>query len=153
MRIIGLFLICIVLISCRSGIRTGADLSQSDIDFIKNIGLLDNGEDIILFESHSGSSGIRTNGNFFTKERIATYWIDDNDSNKTKIDYVYYWNIDTITITDFSQDWSLASYLEIKTKTERYLKVHVSQEKEENFLFFEKAIEQWRKNRNNSSIN
>lgn len=144
-------LIIIFSTSCNSGITDGNDLSKSDIELIKKIGILDDGENIILFESHSGQfNGIKSSGNFISNKRLASYWIDEKDSSKTSINYAFYSDIDTIIKTDLSDDWSLSSYLTIKTNKGEQFKLHIGQGENECSYFFNTAISKWENAQNGS---
>lgn len=67
----------LVVTSCDRKLETGNDLSNQNKDFIKSLGVLDDKENIILFDSQGGGfNGLKTSGNFFTDRRIASYWID-----------------------------------------------------------------------------
>ncbi|MCZ8023554.1 MAG: hypothetical protein O9294_17455, partial [Cytophagales bacterium] len=69
-----------ILLSCDHSTRNGTELSQADRDYIKGLGLLDDNENIILFD---GQSDFKTSGNFFSDKRIASYWIDKRDKSKS----------------------------------------------------------------------
>lgn len=131
--------------SACSGIQTGAELTDADIAYIKGLGLLDNQEKIILFETHSGwFGGKRISGNYFTDKRIAGYWIDKSNK-KRDINSAFYNEIDTITTTDLSSSLTMASYLIIKKTDGQEFKVFISPSRSETSLFFSRAISEWKK--------
>jgi hypothetical protein len=73
-----------VISSCDKDLDTGGDLSKQDKEYIKGLGILDDEERIILFDSQGGGfNGRKTSGNFFTDKRIASYWIDKRDTTKS----------------------------------------------------------------------
>jgi hypothetical protein len=85
-RILKLILLSVGLIvsSCGGDPETSDDLSKQDKEFIKKLGILDDQENIILFDSQGGGfNALKTSGNFFTDRRIASYWIDSRDTTKT----------------------------------------------------------------------
>ena len=140
----------VLLLAC-SKIKTGASLSASDINHIKTLGILNNEEKIILFETHAGLfNSIETSGSYFTDQRIASYWIDNRDKSKTTINTAYYSEIDTITTLDLSQDLTAASYLAIKKKNGQTFNVFISPSQEETTLFFNKAIALWQQHKRKS---
>ena len=130
--------------SCDRKLETGNDLSNQDKDFIKSLGVLDDKENIILFDSQGGgSNGLKTSGNFFTDRRIASYWIDNRDSTRTSIDYAFYTDIDTIWRYPKFKSLTLASYLEVHRRDGTKFKVYVSADSVRTWEFFNKALEQW----------
>jgi hypothetical protein len=108
-----------ILLSCNHIARNGTELSEADRDYIKGLGLLDDNEHVILFDSQSD---LRTSGNFFSDKRIASYWIDKRDKAKSSFDFGLYSKIDTILTKDLSRALTYASYLEVESMTERLLR-------------------------------
>src|SRR5687768_17340732 len=99
-----------ILLACGHNARNGTELSQAERDYIKGLGLLDDNENIILFD---GQSDLKTSGNFFTDKRIASYWIDNRNKAKSSVDFGLYSEIDTILTTDLSRSLTYASYLQV----------------------------------------
>ena len=147
-----LFVIIISLFSCGDTIKKGNQLTQDDLKYIKSLGILDEGEEILLFDSQGGLGGKRNSGNFITKKRLATYWIDEHDIQNNVVESAFYPEIDTIITKDLSKSVTYASYLEIRTKDTRNFRVNVDGEKAELEKFFNLANELWRKNRNDSTL-
>src|SRR5688572_24142001 len=134
-----------ILMSCDYGPRTGAELSQADRDHIKGLALLDEGENIILFDRQSD---FKTSGNFITDKRLASYWIDKRDETQTSVDFGLYSEIDTILTKDLSRALTYASYLEVVKNDGKTFKVYIDGDSTEVRTFFDRAISEWR-SRNN----
>ncbi|HYI76887.1 MAG TPA: hypothetical protein VEW65_04655 [Chryseolinea sp.] len=130
-----------IVMSCDYGTRTGAELSQADRDHIKGLGLLDEGENIILFDRQSD---FKTSGNFITDQRLASYWIDKRDETQTSVDFGLYSEIDTILTKDLSRALTYASYLEVVKNDGKIFKVYVDGDSTEVRTFFDRAISEWR---------
>ena len=134
----------LVATSCDGKLQTGDDLSNWEKDFIRNLGVLDAKESIILFDSQSGGfNEVKSSGNFFTDKRIASYWIDNRDSAKTTVNYAFYTEIDTIRRYPKFKSLTLASYLEIHRRDGTKFKVYISADSVRTWEFFNKALEQW----------
>jgi len=138
-----LVVVGLVVSSCDKDLDTGDDLSKEDREFIKGLGILDNDESIILFDSQGGGfNDLKTSGNFFSDKRIASYWIDKRDTTKTSIDYAFYADIDTIwRYPKFSLTY--ASYLEVHRRNGTKFKVYVSSDSTRTWDFFNKALQEW----------
>jgi hypothetical protein len=134
-----------ILLSCDHSTRNGTELSQADRDYIKGLGLLDDNENIILFD---GQSDFKTSGNFFSDKRIASYWIDKRDKSKSSVDFGLYSEIDTILTKDLSRALTYASYMEVVKHDGKTFKVYVDGDSTEIRTFFEQAISEWRTKNN-----
>ncbi|MEI7979983.1 MAG: hypothetical protein WCI53_14130, partial [Bacteroidota bacterium] len=110
--------------SCGSAIKKGDQLSSEDLKYIRSLGILDEGEKILLFDSQGALGGKRTSGNFITEKRLATYWIDDHDIKLNVVESAFYPDIDTIITKDQSKSATYASYLEVRTKDKRNFQVN-----------------------------
>lgn len=149
---LSLLLIIMSFYSCGDAIKKGDQLTQEDFKYIKSLGILDEEEEILLFDSQGGLGGKRNSGNFITKKRLATYWIDEHDIQNNVVESAFYTEIDTIITKDLSKSATYASFLEIRTKDTRNFRVNVDGEKAELEKFFNLANELWRKNRNDSTL-
>jgi hypothetical protein len=134
-----------ILLSCNHIARNGTELSEADRDYIKGLGLLDDNEHVILFDSQSD---LRTSGNFFSDKRIASYWIDKRDKAKSSFDFGLYSKIDTILTKDLSRALTYASYLEVVKHDGKTFKVYVDGDSAEVRAFFDRAILEWRSKNN-----
>jgi hypothetical protein len=139
-----LIVLGLVITSCGKDVETGDDLSKQDKEFIKKLGILENDENIILFDSQGGGfNGLKTSGNFFTDKRIASYWIDTNDTSKTSIDYAFYPDIDTLRRYPKFKSLTYASYLEVHKRNGKIFKAYVSADSAGTWEFFNRALEEW----------
>ena len=94
-------IIFISLNSCDGGIKSETELTQSDLNYLEKIGLKNEDEKIILFDSQIDNE---TSGNLITDKRLASYWID-KDKNINKLNFAYYNEIDTLITKDLSKSF------------------------------------------------
>lgn len=123
-----------LLVSCNH-IESGETLSQEEVDYVKRLNLLDDGENIIAFYSEYNIKGA---GNFFTDRRLAAYWIDDRYAEKNDTVFAYYEDIvqiDTVYIAALTY----TSYLLVTRRNGTKFKVCVDGEKQDVKWFFERA--------------
>jgi len=152
-KVMAILTLMIIASSC-NGIQSGENLTESNKEYIRGLGLLDSKEDILLFETHSGKliNSFQTSGNFISDKRLASYWIDENNPYKTTIDFAYYNYIDTLILTDLSENWPSASYLTIKKKDGQEFKLYISGSSSEINDFFNQSINMWTKNKNGNGL-
>jgi len=132
--------------SCQYGLKNGEEISNEDKEFIRELGILDADEDIILINSQSGSSDeLKQAANFYSTKRLASYWLDENNDAKTLINSAYFHEIDTILLTDLSKDWANTSYLRILKKDSTEFNVYVDGDSITTWTFFNGAIKAWKK--------
>jgi hypothetical protein len=142
-----------IFVSCNSKTKTSISLSKTDIAYIKNLGILENNETIILFDTQGAFGNVKVSGNFFTEKRIASYWIDKNDTCKNDIYFAYYSDIDTITATFLTTSLTYTSYLEVQKNNGQKFKVFVDADSAETSDFFNCAIAEWIKNKKKYNTN
>lgn len=130
-----------ILLSCDHSARNGTELSEADRDYLKGLGLLEDNENVILFDRQSD---FETSGNFFSDRRIASYWIDKRDETKSSVDFGLYSEIDTILAKDLSHSLTYASFLEVVKHDGKTFKVYVDGDSNEVRTFFNRAISAWR---------
>jgi hypothetical protein len=142
------FTVGLIVSSCGGDLKTGEDLSKRDKEFIRELGILDGEENIILFDSQGGGfNGLKTSGNFITDKRIASYWIDSRDTTKTSVDYAFYADIDTIWRYPKFKSLTYASYLEVYRRDGTTFKVYIDADSTRTWDFFNRALQEWnRKN-------
>jgi len=131
----------LLLISCDTGIKKGSELTQTDLNYIKQIGLKDENEKIILFVSQLDN---QTSGNLITDKRLASYWID-KEKKINKVNSAFYNEIDTLLIKDLSNSLTYASFIKVIKKDKTEFKVYVDDNTKKTKDFFEKAISEWKK--------
>ncbi len=131
----------ILFIACNK-ITTGDNLTKSDIQRIKELGILNEDEKIIKFYSDYKNN---VAGNFFTDKRIASYWQDENNKKRNKINSVYYQDVKRIdTVTYAGATYS--PYLMVICKDSTTFKVYFDGEKSEIQKTFKEVISMWKSN-------
>lgn len=143
-----LFFTLLSLFSCHSKTQEGKDLDGAKIEFIKSLGLLNEDETIVLFESHGGFKSKENNGNFITNKRLASYWIEEDHLDESSIKFAFYSQIDTIVLVDLSKSLTYSSYLNIATKSEGNFKLYIGLDQKDCALFYAEALKQWQLNKN-----
>ncbi len=142
MKYIFIFFIAI-LVSCNR-IESGDKLSKSDISHIENLYNLDESETIINFYSEFKNS---VAGNFYTEQRIASYWIDEEDESKNEINSAYYTeriHIDTVIYAGATY----SPYLKITKGDSSSFKVSFDGEKTELRKIFNDVLSRWNNSKN-----
>ncbi|WP_430896730.1 MULTISPECIES: hypothetical protein [unclassified Paraflavitalea] len=138
------FLIPILLILCSIGcgnkIETADTLSKNDIDRLRSLKLLDQNERLFQFYSEFKNS---VAGNFYTDKRIASYWLDEHDQSKNKIQFAFYRDIAKID-TIYYAGATYSPYMSIERNNGSSFKVSVNGTKDEISHFFNEAIYKWR---------
>jgi len=138
-----LLLCSILVVSCGMD-KDESSLNAKDISYIQQLGVLDSGETIELFESNGGLEGIKQSGNFITKKRIASYWIEDDSR---KIESAFFEEIDSMKLTDLVTKLTYASYLTVYKSDGHQFNVYVDADSARTYQFYEHALENWEKNR------
>ncbi|NOQ70940.1 MAG: hypothetical protein GQ574_03000 [Crocinitomix sp.] len=127
--------------SCGSKMREGNEITATELHYIQELGLLDEGETIILFDSQSS---FEVSGNFFTNKRMASYWQNDKP-HEDHATFAYYQSIDTIILIDRVKDLSYASYLEVHVNDSSLFNVNVDADSVATYDFYNQALAQWKK--------
>ncbi len=141
-------LILLLLISCNK-IENSKTLDKKDIEYIKSLGLLKEDETIYGFYSQFK---ISVAGNFFTNQRIASYWIDKRNSKRNIVKFAYYNEIIKID-TVYNVGVTYSPYLLVTKANDSTFNVCVDGEKEEIKAFYEGVIREWKKRNNQNNIN
>jgi len=139
-KYINITFILLLLISCNK-IENSKTLDKKDIEYIKSLGLLEDDETIYGFYSEFKNS---VAGNFFTNQRLASYWIDERDSNKNKVRFAYYNEIKKID-TVYNVGVTYSPYLFVTKTNDSTFNVCVDGKKEEINAFYEGVIREWKK--------
>jgi len=129
------------LVSCDSGIKKGNELSKEDLKYIRELGLINENEQIILFSSQGGN---RMSGNFISEKRLASYWTENRKENN-QINSAKYIEIDTLITKNLSDALTYASYIKVIKKDSSEFKVYVDDNAEKTNEFFERAMSEWKK--------
>jgi hypothetical protein len=130
-----------LFVSC-SHIHNGKELSSREIQQIKEIGLLNPQEKIYQFYSNAPFN--KTNaGNFYSTERIAHYWLDDN-KRKTQVNFAYYRDIKRITTTYNPHGDFVIPFITVIKKDSTQFNVYVEGDKSDVKFFFDSCFLHWR---------
>ena len=132
--------ILLLLISCNK-IENSKTLDKKDIEYIKNLGLLEEDETIYGFYSQFKNS---VAGNFFTNRRIAAYWIDKRNSKRNIVKFTYYNEIRKID-TVYKVGVTYSPYMLVTMFNDSTFNVYVNEDKKEIRAFFEGTIREWKK--------
>ena len=130
-----------LLSSCGFNDTNETTIGEKEIDFITSLGLLEQDEQIEMFESNAGFKGYKQSGNLITDKRLASYWIEDNTE---EIDFAYYSTIDSLVEVDLVSKLTYASYLEVYKADGTTFKVYIDADSTRTYNFFNKAMENWR---------
>lgn len=137
MKYIFIFFIAI-LVSCNR-IENGNKLSKSDITRIENLYNLDKSETIINFYSEFKNS---VAGNFYTEQRIASYWIDVEDGAKNEINSAFFSEITQIDTVIYAGA-TYSPYLKITKANNSSFKVCFDGEKTKLRKIFNDVLNYW----------
>ncbi|WP_151088351.1 hypothetical protein [Hymenobacter baengnokdamensis] len=129
------------LFSCNK-VYEGEQLSPKTSQRLQRLGLLNPGEKIYQFYSNAPNKAAGA-GNFYTSERIAQYWLDD-DKQKTQLSFAYYKDITRIDTTYLDKTLTYISYMVITRKDGSQFQVYVGGNKLVVSAFFEHSIAHWK---------
>ena len=133
------FILALFLLSCNS-IQRGAELSKADINRMKALKILDEGESVFKFYSEDRK---QTAGNFFTNKRIATYWIDPRDKSKDEVFSAFYSEVKSLD-TVYYAGATYSPYVLVTKNDGTRFKVCADGKKQDIKAFFEDLIMQWK---------
>ena len=129
------------LLSCSNEkIETGNTLDKQTVSLIKSLGLLDKNEQIIKYYSNFEKDKA---GSFFTNKRVAHYWLDMHDRNKSDSTFALYNDIISID-TVYEVPDTFSPYMEMTLKDSTTFRAYVGGTKNEIKSFFEDAIATWK---------
>ncbi|REH00051.1 hypothetical protein [Flavobacterium aquicola] len=142
-RFFNSILILLLLSSCQNKIETNTTLSNEDLQRIKNIKLLEKDEKIIQFYSEFKN---KIAGNFYTNKRIASYWLDERDTLKNKVEFAYFKDI--IKLEPFYKvGLTYCPYILVTKSNNETFKVCVDGTEKEKQSFYVEAVKMWKKNK------
>lgn len=121
--------------------RAQDTLSQKDIQFIRDLGILDANERIIDFYSEYR---IRNSGNFYTAKRVAKYWIDERNPERNQLVSAQYNEIIAVD-TVYNAGVTYCPHLLIVKSDSTVFKVCKDGSREEIAAFFEGVLNEWAK--------
>lgn len=137
-----LTLLILLLFTTCNKIHQGKELGQKDIDLLRSLNLLDEGENVISFYSNYKKS---VAGNFYTDKRVATYWLDKNPNKEQKIEFACYQDILQVDSV-FSVGTTYSPYLLITRKDSSQFKVYVDGDAKEKTAFYQDVVTHWEQN-------
>ena len=106
--------------------------------------MLDKNERIYEFYSEFKKS---VAGNFYTNIRLASYWLDKQDTTKNKIEFAFYKDIIKID-TVYNAGATYCPFLLVTRRDGSNFKVCVDCKKEEITAFFNEVLNKWKQNQN-----
>lgn len=138
-RLFALLLFCS---SCDNKIETADTLKKQDFDRFYALKLLDTNERLYKFYSEFKNS---VAGNFYSDKRLASYWLDERDTSKNKVEYAFYKDILKIDTVYYAGS-TYCPYMRITRTDNTSFKVCVDGKRQEITDFFNDAITKWKQN-------
>ena len=135
-----LITIIILFGSCSNKIETANTLTKQDFERFHKLNLLDKDEKLYKFYSEFKKS---VAGNFYTDKRLASYWLNEKDSTKNKVEFAFYKDITKID-TIYNPQATYCPFLLITKTDSSSFKVCVDGTKKEIAEFFNDAINKWK---------
>lgn len=139
-KFFGLIILVASCIACRNKIATPNTLSKQDVERLRSLKLLDTDEHLYKFYSEYKNN---VAGNFYTDKRLASYWLDEHDQSKNKIQYAFYTDIAKID-TIYYAGATYCPYMNVVKNDSSSFKVCVDGTKTEITDFFNDAISKWK---------
>jgi hypothetical protein len=136
----GLIILIACCVGCGNKIETADTLSKKDFARLHSLKLLDTNEHLYKFYSEFKNS---VAGNFYTDKRVASYWLDEHDQSKNKIQYAFYKDIARID-TVYYAGATYCPYMYVVKNDSSSFKVSVDGTKTAIRDFFNDAISKWR---------
>ncbi|TFF39531.1 hypothetical protein [Mucilaginibacter psychrotolerans] len=139
----------VLFTACNTGAKRGKDLSEKDLQYIRKLGLLDKDENIIQFDAQGATLwySVKQGGSFFSDKRVAGYWVAQDERQKTKVDYAFYKDIDSIALKDRSTALTYASYLTVFKHDGTKFRAYINGNKQKVEYFYKSALGEWMKHR------
>lgn len=125
--------------SLKNSIVKGDQLKDTQITYMKSLGVLYESEEVILFDSQLD---YKTSGNFFTNQGAGSYWKYKKKPEDDSVNYAKYADIENITIT-YSKEWDMATDIKINKKDGSSFSVYLDDQEESEKEFFNQLIKQW----------
>lgn len=114
--------LALIFFSCNSINRN--DFNESDINYIKGLGLLEDTEEIIWFDTQLS---LKKSGNFLSSKRLAAYFLVGNEQEKYR-EFAYLNEIDSISLIDKSKSITYSSFIEVYKKNGEIFNVYIDQD-------------------------
>ena len=133
-----------LLSSCSNNkIETASTLTNQDIKLLQSLNILHKDETLIKFYSEYKKD---VAGNFYTDKRLASYWLDKQDTTKNKVEFAFYKDIIKID-TVFNAGTTYCPYLLVTKQDSSNFKVCVDGKHSEISKFFNEAINLWKQSK------
>ncbi len=115
-------------------------MTKEDFDRLYSLKLLDTNERLNKFYSEFKNS---VAGNFYSEKRLASYWLDERDTAKNRVEYAFYKDIAKID-TVYYAGATYCPYMQVTRTDSSSFKVCVDGKKQEITDFFNDAIKTWK---------
>ena len=136
--------VLLLLVSCSLKAKNENNLTHKDLQFIRDLGILDSNETILLFESNGGLSGLKQSGNFVTDKRVASYWIE----NQVKeLNFAFYSQIDSLKLSSRANAVTLTSSITIFVNDKKTFELYIDADSSRLNQFYDKTLAIWKKNK------
>lgn len=126
--------------ACGNKIETSETLKKQDFDRLYSLNLLDTNEQLYKFYSEFKNS---VAGNFYSDKRLASYWLDERDTSKNKVEYAFYKDIVKID-TVYYAGATYCPYMRVTRADSSSFKVCIEGNRQEITNFFNEAIKIWK---------
>lgn len=126
-RFVVFLVLMLIFVRCTPGIINGENLSTQELDYLTQLGLLEENEPVMVFSS---SLKFRISGNFYTDRRIASYWQYDKSPKDNYIRSAKYQDIDTISL-NYGDGFTKSAALVVGLKDGSSFNVYFDCEKKE----------------------
>jgi hypothetical protein len=134
----------LLVFSCGLKAKNEDNLTAKDLEFIRDLGILDADETILLFESNGGISGLKQSGNFVTEKRVASYWVENNLTEKN---FAFYSQIDSMKLNNKTTAVTLASSISIYKHDNTTFEIYVDADSTRLNQFYNQTVQLWEKNK------
>ena len=114
-------------------------MTNKDIERLRALNLLDTNEQLFKFYSEYRK---HVAGNFYTDKRFASYWLDERDSTRNKVEFAFYKDVVRIDTVYFAGA-TYCPYMLITRADNSSFKVCVDGTKKEITEFFTDAMSKW----------
>mgnify|MGYP003408678667 CR=1 len=141
MKKISLLLVLILFSCSKNKIETNDSLQTDDINYIKNLGLLDDDEKVIRFYSEYKNE---VAGNFFTDKKVCEYWIDKRNPSKNQKNFAFYKDIIKLK-PNYNPGLTYSKYIEVTKSDGSTFKICMNGTKAEVEDFVNVMVLTWKK--------
>jgi hypothetical protein len=125
-----------------TAVVSGDELRQKDIDLLVSEGLLEPGENVILFYSE-GVISIREGGNILTEERVISYYEEEGELVAAAVPYAA---IDDVVV-EYKGDFLNDTVVAITTQDGMEFRLLASTEGEGDITLIEELRKRWKARR------